>query len=393
MIKSLSAALLAAITLSACIPTANTRQSQQDAALGQALIQAKIQQMSLNTAAPVQHAPQAPAAPVLSETALAEEIAALPSLSQGVNFTDLQDGFAVDGQVYLDPEGQIVKFGKDYATGDVSYLVRLSNGNYRIKYTRVGTQTAPIILAEAQRQTNNWGVTTRTGKNLTGDRLTLTSQGFIVARNKSAFDYQPGKGIHTFAAVDGFHIANLQNGDTATTGYILLERDPKKESLVGGLKSLGNSFGIGKADSDYMLVNIKSGKSVPLAMTLESKKAGNYSGCSSRGLYNKCAHVEFRESLYEQNGLKNHGHYYWRARWFNTPDGPILVVKENGLKNLNAINLKTGKKVNLFTRALGINSFEITQDKSGVLSLVAQLGFSKKTIPDVAAAIASGAAI
>ncbi len=371
------------VFITGCAPTPYTQTIEQ-----QAQAQAILQQMLTNNQKSSLNAPAQQQAPiqVVTEQQLAAQIAQLPQSAQGVKFERVREGFKAGGNLVIDPVGEIVNYGTNYQTGDVTYIARVSQNEFVLKYMRINSGFEAIDLATATRESGLWRVRTATGKNLNGDKLIPTSKGFIVARESTAFNYIVGQGITNFASVDGFHIADFQNGDIASTSYILLERDkPSADSneLFGQLKSLGNTLGINKKQ-DYLLVNLSSGKSYPIDVSIEGKETGEFYNCSRQNSYvQKCDGVNFKESLYQQNGSKNNAHYFWRISWVNTGSGPFLIAQENGTKEINIQNLNTGKKAQVFQRTLGINEFSVNQDADGIVAISATLGFSNEIVPNM----------
>lgn len=80
-------------------------------------------------------------------------------------------------------------------------------------------------------------------------------------------------------------------------------------------------------------------------------------------------------------------HYFWRADWFETPLGPYAVVMENGSKDINAINLKTGATLNLKHRSLGLGDMLLRHQPDGKVRIDITRGFIKDSIDDVVQAI------
>ncbi len=77
-----------------------------------------------------------------SEDEAEKELAAIlqswESLEQSVTIEPNKNGFTVNGQKFLDPDGKIVKYATNYSTGDVTYLlVDKDSGEYLIKTSRV----------------------------------------------------------------------------------------------------------------------------------------------------------------------------------------------------------------------------------------------------------------
>lgn len=62
-----------------------------------------------------------------------------------------------------------------------------------------------------------------------------------------------------------------------------------------------------------------------------------------------------------------------------------LTWKKNGVSDVTITNLTSGKKVVGFNRGMGILKFDASQDASGKVKVVAQLGFETQTIEDALA--------
>ena len=303
-------------------------------------------------------------------------------LNAGVNFERLKDGFSVNGTRYIDPEGAIVAYSFDILSGDFTYAAETTSGNFVIKSGRALIQTEPVTIATAEKRGTQWVVTTVTGKKFSGSRLIPSSRGFIITRDNTGFRYIPGKGTTSIAGPEDFVIAGLQNGDIANTGFILLEHVPiangdSTSQLFSSLKSLGSSLGMVKKN-DYALLNIDTNKLIPINVSMDGKQVQIMSACRQRNnLIAVCSQMDSYNSLFDQNGMKNLSHYFWRISWFNTPEGrPILVSQEGGLTKVSATDLNSGKKVILFDRTLGIGGFFATQKTDGGISVSAKMGFS-----------------
>lgn len=340
----------------------------------------------------------APAAPQRSEASLADAFRTFPVLTQGVQFERFRDGFAINGQRYIDAEGKITAYAFDAQSGDFTYLAETYPGEYVLKSGRAMTHSEPITIATAQKQGVLWQVTAVTGKKFSGYRLIPSSRGFVIARDNTGFRYVPGSGTTNIVAPEEFSIAALQNGDIGNTGYILLERTPTSNgtqpgnsfgALMSAVQSLGSVVGVGKKE-DYALLNIQNSRLVPVNISLESKQVQVMSACKQKNfLIAKCAQMDSFESAYEANGTRNMSHYFWRINWFNVPGRPILVSQEGGLGKVTATDLNSGKKVILFERAMGIANFSAIQDANGKINVTAQMGFSSETREDVAALLDS----
>ena len=349
-----------------------------------------------------QAVPPAPVAAQMSEVELQTIVDQWSATPKGVVFARYRDGFSIDGARHIDPEGQITAYGVDGLTGDFTYLAQTQAGIYVIKSGRAHSGTDPVTIATAEKRGGLWTVNTVTGKRLSGSRLLPSSRGFVVARDNTGFRYTPGKGTSSFAAPEEFLVAALQNGDIAQTGHILLERNPATDSnarlgsagqLLNSFKSLGSSLGVNRKD-DYALMNIETGKLTPINISMEGKQVHLMSECRKRNnLVNDCARMDSLESVFKPDGFRNMNHYFWRIHWFNTPSRPLLVSQEGGLGTITATDLRSGKKIILFERALGISSFDIQQRTDGALDISAQMGLSQEFRKDIVALIDSSPSI
>lgn len=325
-------------------------------------------------------------APTISEDELRQKIATIPAVTNGVRFDARRDGFDANGRRYLDPEGAITRFGTDYASGNVTYLVQGMRGEHTIKFARATVNSEPLVIGTAIQEGGEWSIQTATGKKFTGEQLLLTSDGFVVTREAAAFRYTAGNGTQNFAPPQNFRIADFQNGDISGTGYILVERVKRPgegRDLLSTVKALGNTLGATQQE-DYALVDLAGGKLFPINIGIDDKEANFLSGCRKKNTWvNECANMVSRESLYKQNGVKNHGHYYWRINWFKTASGPVLIAQENGLADITLTNLTTGKKVTAYSYVLGIRGFDAEQDSTGRVRLTIRAGLGEEVIDDV----------
>lgn len=337
-------------------------------------------------------APAAGALATVSETDLGARVAALPPRPPQLVIEDRSDGFDVNGRGFIDPEGRIGNYAIDQVSGLVTYLVDSGGGNYLMKVARAGTDAQAIPMATARRIGDDWEVLSATGVRIVGSRLTLLQgAGFLVGRDTSAFIYRPGKGIENVAVPKGFVVANFQRGDVLGTQHLLLERAPDNDDKLGlkSFMSLGAAIGLNKNES-YALLNVKSGKTVPIDISDTGKQVSTMKNCRAKSrMVNVCSDIQWRESLYANDGTPNSNHYYWRVNWFSTPTGPIMIVLENGVRNLVVQNLDDGRKAVAFSRTLGIGGFTASQQDNGNVKLTARLGFDKQTVDDVGALLAA----
>jgi hypothetical protein len=340
-------------------------------------------------------APVAAAAPgmAVSENDVGAKVAALPPRPPQLVIEDRSDGFDANGRGFVDPEGRIGNFAVDQVSGLLTYLVDSGGGNYLIKVARAGTDAPAIPVATARQNADAWEVTTATGARIVGTRLTLLQgAGFLVGRDTSAFIYRPGKGVENIAVPKGYVVATLQRGDVLGTQHLLLERVPDKELGLKSFMALGAALGMNKNES-YALLNVKNGQMTPIDISDSGKLVSTMKNCRAKSrLVNVCNDIQYREGLYQNDGTRNVSHYYWRVNWFATPAGPLLIVLENGSRNLIVQNLADGRKVTAFSRTLGIGDFTTTQDDNGNVKLTAKVGFEKQTVDDVGALFATAKA-
>lgn len=396
----LRAATLALACAAAALPAAAQSPAPADP---QALLMQLLQQRAaqLGAAAPAaMPAPVAarPAAPAVTEAALAQQLAAWPASRGPFEVERFRDGFSINGQRMLDPEGQITHFSVDSQTGDYAYLVQVMPGQHLLKLARHPGGT-PTVVANVTRQGGQWMAETQTGARLNGSRLILAPRGLMVARDNVLFAWTAGSGIQSYAAPETHAMAAHQHGDIAATGWVLMEkRAEAKESeggllggtslgaLVGSVKRLGAAVGINGADTDYALFHLASRQMVPLGIAMEEKQAQFMSQCRQRNVWvSMCDRMDSLESLYGQDGYPNRGHYFWRVSWYATPRGPVAVVMENGIRKIDAIQLGTDQRATVFERALGIGNWSARQTADGRVRVQAQLGLDSGVNEDVAA--------
>jgi hypothetical protein len=329
--------------------------------------------------------------PVITEDELGARINGLPPMPAGVLITKGKSGFTADGVAYVDPEGTIVKVGVDSHTGDVTYLVRTGTSTFDIKVVRAGTKAEPVLIGEAVKSAGSWQVKTVTGKKIAGDVLVPLGKGLLIARDSNCFVYEPGKDTKTTTLPTEFVLADFQNGHVQETRYVLLEKIQKaKTGSPGGLfdavVNLGSVVGLINKE-DFMLFNIDTGKTVALNVSYDGKNITSHSNCTPGKYFNKCERVDFTESLYNQYGLPNHSHYYWRIYWVKTSEGPIAIVTDNTLVKVDLIHLDTATKLNGLFWLAGFNSIKVEEMPGKKYKVIANIlgGITDKQIDDVEA--------
>lgn len=331
----------------------------------------------------------------IEESTLAERLARLPVPPPGrwTRFDKAPDGFKVNGQTYLAPEGRITGYGADEQSGDVVYLVQQgASSRYEVKYLRASANAAPVLIGTSLQSFGSVSFESVTGQRLSGTRLFPTSRGVLVTREQTGFLYTAGQGVRSFTTPAEFHVASFQNGDIASTGYLLLERDnlTPSGSLTGELGKLGHLVGVAKK-SDYALYGIQTQTLVPIPIALSDKDSLAFGDCQRvNRMVSKCDQSETFESLWQTNGERNAAHPFWRITWVNSRSGPLMLAKEGSLGSTVAVTLlNTSTRIPAFERTLGVNDFWLTRSDDGKLTLHGRLGFSNESIDDLDAFLAS----
>ena len=257
------------------------------------------------------------------------------------------DGFRVNGQPYIDPDGKVLDFGADAATGLVTYLVDGGDGTALVKLHNAKSNGNPVLAGRLRTNGNRSTFEGVDGQSAGGDAIVPMGRGLLVTRDESVVLVDWETGISAKALPEGFHAAAYQNGDVAGTRNILLERT-RQPSAFGSYGSLKELFGKSDA-SDYAFYNLDTGNLVNLQFT-RGKNEANFD--TPRG-------PVARESIREQDGRPNYSHYYWSINWTNSKFGPLAVAIEKGLQDLNLIDLQTGTKHNVAHRGAGIQRFDL----------------------------------
>lgn len=332
----------------------------------------------------------------LTEAELLQKINGFPLAESKQTITLERDGLKIGTQMYLDAEGEIVTFAANKSTGDVTYLVAKPGAVYDVKYMRAGSTHEPILIATATKGRGAWSAKTVTGKAISGNDLLPTSKGIVMARSSSGYIYEPGSAIKSFEIPQDYHVANFQNGDIASTGYILLEKDlieNRSNNAAVQLFQLAGSLAKTvtlSEDSDYALMSWRDGRLTTFVKGIHGKNVadgGNNCRVQSKSVgLRKCESLNFREALYEPSGMKNHTHYFWGIHWFNTPEGPFALAQEERSRKVTMTNLATGQKVALLEDILAFTNLDVSQSSSGVIRVSATSRLiTPNVIPDALA--------
>jgi hypothetical protein len=394
---SLTVALIGALV---ALGSTSSTQAQAPGADLQMLLLQMLQQRQSQIATTQGAVPSAqrPPATVMTEPQLGQQLQAWAPAKGPFEIERFRDGFSINGQRTLDPEGQITHYAVDSETGDNAYMAQVMPGQFVLKLAR--HQTGPAIaVAQVTRQGGTWLIETNTGVKLNGSRLILSPRGVTITRDNVFFTWTAGAGTQSFAAPDNYSLAAHQNGDVAGTGWVLLEKrtEAKAEeggvlagsslgALIGSVKRIGVHLGANTSDTDYALYQLSTRKMIPLGIAMEEKQAQFMSQCHQKNKWvSMCDRMDSMESVYGQDGMPNRGHYYWRVAWYRSAQGPIALVMENGITKIDAIRLDTEQRAQVFQRSLGISDWSSNQGTDGRIRVRARLGFDTGAHDDVAA--------
>lgn len=332
-----------------------------------------------NGAAPV-------ALPKVDERELASKVATMRQPGQYYVVEYRKDGFVYNGTPYIDAEGQIVRYAVDGVTGDAAYLAETSPGQGKLKWVHLSNPSETVEFGSARQGMNGWMVTTVSGKNLSGEQLVVVPTGVMVGRTSAVFVYEIGKGVRNIALPAEYVLAPLQHGSIGGTDTILLERADAGSS-DNSIVNLGKTFGrlFGSTSNDYALFNMTSSAVYPLNIDASGKLTSRFSECKRKNFaVNVCDKMTSFESLFDKNGMRNMTHYYWRVNWMRTRSGHrYAVVQENGLKEINLIDLNDGRRFSVFSRGLGIAGFNAETTREGKVKITADWAFEKHVVEDV----------
>jgi hypothetical protein len=334
---------------------------------------------------------------VMKEDELLLQIQNLPAAQPTWTAELLPDGLQYEGKRFVDEHGRSENFAIDAASGSVGYLVKLSVTTYAVKIARLNG-AAPIQIGQLQKMGNSLQFDTVTGRKLSGELFFPLTTGALVLRDSVGFLYTAGKGVQQIQIPKGWSPAPLQRGNIAATGWLLLEKDKvdeKANPLAGIMGSLTRISSIvtgatSEGSGDYALMELGTGKLKLFDVSSADKNVMSYSQCRRKNAaVNICDSMTSYESVWSRDGSPNNGHYYWKINWQSAQNHPIAVVMENGFRRINAYDLTSDVKVNMFERALGIASVKVALQNDGRLRVVAQMGFSPEAVDDVWLALAN----
>lgn len=357
---------------------------------------AAVRAMPQLTAAPTAPSTTGTASGAMTEAQILSTIASWPTKPQSFVLTERKDGFELNGQLIVDPEGRVTSVASDAVSGAITYAVQ-GNRGVTIKAMSAGDPGRTLVIATGQQTANGWDLRTSTGQSLSGPTVAVLSDGFLVGRDTAAFRYRSGHGVTNIAIPTGWTLTPLQRGDLGSTDHVLLEKDgatgnDSATRVLSSLQSIGSLLGATRKE-DYALFNIKTRKLVPLNIAANGKTINVHSHCRKRNNFvNECAQMQSFESLYQPDGRRNNRHYYWGIHWMNTVSGPIALTLEDGMGRLFVTDLQSGKKAVVLERSLGISDWDAVVQPDGRVGVKGRLAFETREVPDVLSLLQAPAA-
>lgn len=334
--------------------------------------------------------PQSPASEkpsnTMTEAELVKAYGALPAMPRLASFSFVRDGLKFNEQRFADAEGVAERFALDPETATAAYVVQSGTAS-AVKIVRLGAGVDPITIGKLTKSAGRSTFQTVTGKSISGDLFFPLTDGALLMRDSVGFRYVIGEGVKQINFPAGWAPTPLQRGNPSTTGWILLERDTaaEKKSLFSSIKDIGATLGLAPANMDYALFNLNDNKLIAFEIDTSGKSVASYSQCkkSSNGIVNVCDQMTTYDSIWKKDGTPNWTHYFWAIDWQKSQGKPFAVALEKSLRQLNAVDLSSHKKVNLFERTMGINSWRMDLAEDGKYQAKAQLAFDSQSIADI----------
>jgi hypothetical protein len=97
----------------------------------------------------VQSTQQAMTAAPASSVELTAALNAHHQARRATQFQDARDGFKANGQLWMDPTGEIQTYGTDSKTGDVTYLISMGRDRYLVKSMQL-QRLSPWVRSRAR---------------------------------------------------------------------------------------------------------------------------------------------------------------------------------------------------------------------------------------------------
>lgn len=290
------------------------------------------------------------------------------------------DGLFVDGRPYLDNAGRIVDSAVDEAGGRAYYIVDLGGGSAALKRLDLASLGEATTVGSLVRTRDGVQFATERGLRTAALHVRATTHGAAFFRDASLVLFDEAKGLSSYAVPPGVYLAEYQNGDIAGTRHVLVRRytaEARPQALMRDTVEIGREL-IGRRDPsfDFALLSLDTGNLLPLNIRASRNETGFAYGCIPHDtLTRECLGWVGYEAIFDPDGRPNWSHYFWSLTWRRSIYGPVAVVMEDGLKEVNAVLLLDGSRHTVFRRWAGIQYFAVEPSSTGDLSIDATWGF------------------
>ena len=279
---------------------------------------------------------------------------------------ELRDGaLQIDGRAYADLDGEITGYSLDRKTGAVGYFVQAGSDGPRSREIARSVDASGrqgedlgVLHIDAENAVIAFAPAKAPDRRIDADQIYPCPAYVVLARPKLVARVgADGQAVRQSVPAD-WTVAPFQLGDVCTTDFVLL-RQPK---TGGGLRGLLSS--VTRENYSYALLRIADGKQVPVPLA---------------PLLARDPAKDGPESVYYERAMRGRIDWRWHdGRAFLTYLGP-------GLSQANVVDLESGKTAVAFSRALGLSGLQFADGPGGKLGVEAEHGFSRKTVPDLAA--------
>jgi hypothetical protein len=274
-----------------------------------------------------------------------------------VIFEDGEGGFKANGNLWIDPEGEIPQWAGSPWTGDVTYYVSLGNNRFLVKHANALALGSSRLVGELQISSDGarQEFVGSDGQRLAGQELIPVGKGLIAHRAGAVFYLKFGEQIKSTPMPQGFAVSRWQPGDVSGTQHLMIYRTFQDPNPFSGLMK--------NKRQDLAFLNLQTGSTVPTSVS-----GGDI--VDGARLYDDLNQPDFR-------------HLQWRARWYMTKSGPIAMVREDGPSRFTVIHLGSGKRATAFERKAGLGPWSLHQLSGGELRFEGNWAFKRHSIDDV----------
>ena len=137
----------------------------------------------------------------------------------------------INGTPVIDPEGRVGLHAFDSASGDMTYLVRMTPTEFLVRFRSAHqpqrVQTAGQLFLTPTRTIE---FESAAGTRINGRHIVLTSEGVIIWRDDALFQYDFDSGMRSFPLPEQTYPTYFQRGQIAQTNVILVRKDDRWQS-------------------------------------------------------------------------------------------------------------------------------------------------------------------